>query len=295
MIWEGISEFVAVSEHESFTAAAKQLGISTAQVSRQVSALEDRLSIKLLYRTTRKVSLTESGNVYYQHCRTVLDGLDEAERAISHLDEKPRGKIRITVPVTYGEEKIVPLINDFALQYPQLEVIIHLSNTTVDLVDEGYDLAIRLGHLNDSSMMAKKLASRTRYVCASPAYINSYGMPYSLSELDKHNCLIASSDIWRFQQAGKIKAIQVSGSIRCNSGYGILDAALKGTGIIQLPDHYVQTHIDAGRLITMLDKFYEPEEGVWALYPHNRYLSPKIRLLVSYLSEHLPADNSLNR
>lgn len=285
MIWEGISEFVAVAETMSFTAAAKQLGISTAQVSRQVSALEDRLSIKLLYRTTRKVSLTESGSVYFQHCRTVLDGLDDAERAVSNLNNKPRGIIRITAPVTYGEEKIVPLINDFSRLYPELEIIFNLTNKTMDLVEEGYDLAIRLGHLSDSSMMAKKLSRRIRHVCASPNYIEAYGVPYSLSELDKHNCLIGTTDMWRFQVSGKMKSIRISGNIRCNSGYGIMDAALKGVGIIQLPDHYVQRHIDTGQLITMLDKFREPEEGVWALYPHNRHLSPKIRLLVDYLSE----------
>lgn len=287
MIWEGISEFVAVSEAESFTAAAKQLGISTAQVSRQVSALEDRLSIKLLYRTTRKVSLTESGSIYYQHCRTVLDGLIDAERAIANLDSKPRGKIRITAPVTYGEEKIIPLVNDFLIQYPELEITIDLSNQTLDLVDGGYDLAIRLGHLKDSSMMAKKLASRTLHVCAASTYLDTYGIPHSLSELDKHNCLVSSSDVWRFQVSGKVKNIRVSGNLLCNSGYGVMDAALKGIGIIQLPDHYIQQYIDTGQLITLLDKFCEPEEGVWALYPHNRHLSPKIRLLVDYLAKEL--------
>ena len=286
-LWNGVSEFTAVAETESFTAAAKQLAISTAQVSRQVSALEDRLDAKLLYRTTRRVSLTEVGAVYYQHCRHVLDGLEDAERAITNLQSKPRGKIKLTAPVTYGEDSITPLVNDFVKLYPELEVNINLTNKTVDLVDEGYDLAIRLGRLSDSTMMAKKLASRTQYVCASTVYINAYGVPHSLSELESHNCLRGTIDVWRFQVSGKEKNIRVSGNIRCNSGYGLVDAALKGIGIIQLPDYYVQPYIDGGQLITMLDNYREAEEGVWALYPHNRHLSSKIRMLVDFLAEGL--------
>ncbi len=286
-LWDGVSEFSAVAETESFTAAGKQLGISTAQVSRQVSALEDRLDAKLLYRTTRKVSLTEVGDVYYQHCRHVLDGLEDAERAITNLQSKPRGKIKLTAPITYGEDSIIPLVNDFVKLYPELEVNINLTNQAVDLVDEGYDLAIRLGKLKDSTMMAKKLASRTQYVCASADYINIYGVPHSLSELESYNCLRGTIDLWRFQESGKEKNIRVSGNIRCNSGYGLVDAALKGIGIIQLPDYYVQPYIEDGQLITMLDNYREAEEGIWALYPHNRHLSSKIRMLVDFLAEGL--------
>ncbi len=286
-LWDGVSEFTAVAESESFTAAAKHLGISTAQVSRQVSALEERLDAKLLYRTTRKVSLTEVGNVYYHQCRSILDSLEDAERVITNLQSKPRGKIKLTAPVSYGEDSIVPLVNDFVKLYPELEIDINLTNQTVDLVDEGYDLAIRLGRLSDSTMMAKKLAVRTQYVCASAAYINTYGAPHSLSELEKHNCLRGSFDSWRFQVSDKEKNIKVSGNIRCNSGYGLVDAALKGIGVIQLPDYYVQPYIEDKQLITMLDNYREVEQGIWALYPHNRHLSSKIRLLVDFLAEGL--------
>jgi len=282
-LWEGVTEFVAVTETQSFTAAAKRLAISTAQVSRQVSALENRLGEKLFYRTTRKVSLTESGSVYYQHCRRLLDGLEEAERAMSNLHDTPKGLIKITAPVTYGEERIVPLVNDFVLKYPQVEIKIHLSNQTINLVDDGYDLAIRLGKLEDSSMMARKLSQRILYTCASPKYVQTFGIAHSLSELERHNCLLGTLDYWRFQESAKAKNVRVSGNIRCNSGYGLVDAALKGMGIIQLPDFYVQGHIDDGRLISMLYRYREAEEGIWALYPHNRHLSPKIRMLVDFL------------
>nr|WP_317199961.1 LysR family transcriptional regulator [uncultured Psychrobacter sp.] len=296
MRWDGISEFVYVAEYESFTRAAKELGISTAQVSRQISALEKRLSIKLLYRTTRKVTLTEEGRVFYQHCRSVLDGLDAAEQAVSNLQSKPQGTIKLTAPVTYGEQQLLPLVNDFMVQYSDIEVTAFLSNQKIDLVDGGYDLAIRIGKLSDSTMMAKKLSRRTNFVCAAPAYLEKYGTPHALSELSQHNCLLGTRDYWHFidfkkagskKDADKEKNLRVSGTVQYNSGHSLVDAALKGLGIVQLPDYYVQKHLASGALVSLLDNYREPEESIWAVYPHNRHLSPKIRLLVDYLAERL--------
>jgi DNA-binding transcriptional LysR family regulator len=287
MNWQGISEFVYVAEAESFTLAANKLAISTAQVSRQVTALEQRLNVKLLYRTTRKVSLTQEGSVFYQHCRAVLDGLEQAETAITSLQATPQGKIKLTASVTYGEQQILPLVNNFVSKHPDIEIIAQLSNQKIDLVDEGYDLAIRLGKLNDSTLMAKKLAKRTNFVCTAPSYLEKHGTPYTLSELNQHNCLLGTRDYWRFNEGKKDKNIRVSGSVRVNSGYGLVDAALKGLGIVQLPDYYVNEYIEQGRLITLLDHYREPDEGIWAVYPHNRQLSAKIRLLVDYLVEQL--------
>ena len=287
MKWDGITEFVYVAEYESFTRAAKEMAISTAQVSRQVSALEKRLNIKLLYRTTRNVSLTEEGRVYYQHCRSVLDSLDAAEQAVSNLSLKPQGMIRLTAPVTYGEQQLLPLVNDFMVQYGDIEVSAFLSNQNIDLIEGGFDLAIRIGKLSDSTMMAKKLSHRTNFVCASPSYIDQYGMPYSLTELSKHNCLLGTLDYWHFKELGKDRNVRVVGKIRYNSGYSLVDAALKGLGVVQLPDYYVDKHLESGELITLLDNYREPEEGIWAVYPHNRHLSPKIRLLVDYLAKRL--------
>ena len=287
MKWEGISEFVSVAEYESFTRAAKEMAISTAQVSRQVSALEKRLTVKLLYRTTRKVSLTEEGRIFYQHCRAVLDGLDAAEQAVTHLQSKPQGRIKLTAPVTYGEQQLLPLVNDFMVQYRDIEVTAFLSNQKFDLLEGGYDLAIRIGKLQDSSMMAKKLSQRTNFVCAAPAYIAQYGIPHTLTELNHHNCLLGTLDYWHFKEAGKERNIRVTGSVRYNSGYSLVDAALKGLGMVQLPDYYVQGYLEKGELVSVLDSYREPEEGIWAIYPHNRQLSPKIRLLVDYLAAHL--------
>ncbi|MGP4120658.1 LysR family transcriptional regulator [Psychrobacter aquimaris] len=287
MRWEGISEFVCVAEYESFTRAARTLGISTAQVSRQISALEERLNIKLLYRTTRKVSLTEEGRVFYQHCRSVLDGLDAAEQAVSNLQSKPQGRIKLTAPVTYGEQQLLPLINDFMMQYRDIEVTAFLSNQQIDLIEGGYDLAIRIGKLRDSTMMAKNLSLRTNFVCATPAYLHQYGMPRTLDDLSQHNCLLGTRDYWHFVEEGTEKNLRVSGSIQYNSGHSLVDAALKGLGIVQLPDYYVQKYLASGALVSLLDNYREPEESIWAIYPHNRHLSPKVRLLVDYLAERL--------
>jgi len=289
--WSGVSEFVAVAETESFTAAAKRLGISTAQVSRQISALEERLSAKLFYRTTRKVSVTEVGGIYYQHCRQVMDGLADAERAITNLQSTPKGKLKITAPITYGERSVAPLVNDFVTQYPELEVQLVLSNQQIDLIDEGFDLAIRLGQLGDSSMIGKRLATRKQYVCAAPEYLSAFGAPHTLSELDRHNCLSGTLDYWRFQEKGKARNIRVKGNFSCNSGPVLVDAALKGVGIVQLPDYYVQEYINQGQLIELLPNYREPDDAVWALYPQNRHLSPKVRMLVDYLAKELAVNS----
>ena len=285
--WEGVCEFVSVAEQGGFTAAARKLGVSVAQVSRQVAQLEDRLQAKLLLRTTRQVRLTELGDIYYRHCRQLLDNLYEAELAVGRHQAEPQGTLRITAPVSYGESRIAPLVNDFMLRYPQLEVTLTLTNQLLDLVHDGFDLAIRLGHLKDSTLIARKLAERIPYVCASPAYAARNGVPLSLPELAQHSCLVGNSDEWHFTLQGQPHTLRVQGQLHCNSGHALLDAALKGIGIIQLPDYYVYPHLANGELLELFPECRAPAEGIWALYPQNRHLSPKVRLLVDYLAEQL--------
>jgi len=282
-IWDGINEFVCVVETESFTAAAKRLEVSVAHISRQVNQLEDRLGAKLLYRTTRKLRLTEVGEVYYQHARKILDDMQAAERAVMEMEGKPTGKLRITAPVYYGEYFLAPLVNDFLLQYPQLDLELKLTNETVDLVKEGYDLAIRLGTLDSSSLMCRKLARRTQYLCASPAYLAAHGTPQTLADLANHRCLGGSLDHWRFLENGKLRNWRVGSAWSCNSGLALKDAALKGLGIVQLPDYYVQAALAQGSLVSLLESHRLPDDGVWVVYPQNRHLSPKVRLLVDFL------------
>ena len=288
MQWQGISEFVAVAEASNFTQGAKKLLISTAQVSRQVSELEQRLNTKLFYRTTRKVTLTEEGQLFYQQCHSILEGLESAERSLTNLQSSPQGKIKISAPVTYGERHIIPLINQFLIQYPQVEIDVQLSNQRISLIDEGYDLAIRLGQLDDSSLIAKRISTRQHYLCAAPSYLERHGKPDSISDLKQHNCLLGSADFWLFgDKRGSNKKLRVSGNLRCNSGLGLVDAALKGIGIVQLPEYYVSKHIAQGELVVLLNDYQREQEGIWALYPQNKFLANKVRLLIDFLKENL--------
>lgn len=281
--WEGLDEFVAVAECGQFTAAAERLGLSSSQVSRQVARLEERLQARLFYRSTRRVALTEAGQTFLQHCQRLQDAREEALRAVGDLGSEPKGLLRMTCAVAYGERFIVPLVTDFMISHPQLRVDIELSNRNLDLVHEGLDLAIRLGRLQDSRLVATRLAPRRMYLCAAPDYLQHYGRPHSLSELGRHNCLIGSSDTWSFQLDGRETAQRVQGNWRCNSGQAVLDAALRGLGVCQLPDYYVLEHLRSGALVSLLDNQQPPNTAVWALYPQQRHLSPKVRQLVDAL------------
>lgn len=285
--WEGVSEFVSVAEAGTFTKAAKQLGVSVAHVSRQVSALEDRLDAVLFYRTTRRVTLTELGEIYYQRCRPLLEGLEEAEHAISDMQEKAKGRLRLTAPVVYGEVKIAPLLMEALRLYPELDLDIFLTNRQLDLVSEGIDIAIRMGKLDSSTLMSRKLTSRDLITCAAPKYLETFGEPHSLSELQHHSCLLGTLDYWRYRENDTNRNVKVSGRVRCNNGPSLLQAALSGYGIVQLPDYYVSEAIDQGQLVPVLTQFKPEQEGVWAIYPQNRHLSPKVRLIIDYLVEHM--------
>ena len=285
--WEGLDEFVAVAECGQFTAAAERLGLSSSQISRQVARLEERLQTRLFYRSTRKVTLTEAGQTFLQHCQRLQDAREEALRAIGDLAGEPKGLLRMTCAVAYGERFIVPLVNQFMARHPQLRVEIELSNQPLDLLQGGFDLAIRLGRLQDSRLIASRLAPRVMHLCAAPAYLARYGQPHSLSELAGHNCLVGSSDQWSFQQDGRETSLRVQGHWRCTSGDAVLDAALRGFGLCQLPDYYVQPHLRNGTLTDLLPQQRPPHTAVWALYPQQRHLSPKVRLLVALLKEEL--------
>lgn len=287
--WQGVSEFVAVAESESFTEAAKKLNTSVAQVSRRVSALEENLAVKLLLRTTRKVSLTEVGSSYFLQCKQLVEGLEEANLAVSQMQTKPKGRLKITAPVTYGEKYLAPLLHQFLTRYPQLELELILTNQQLDLVEQGMDLAIRLGHLQDSTLIAKRLSERQLYVCATPQYIAHAGEPHTLSELVNHQCLLGSLDYWRFKEQGKERAIRVAGRVKCNSGFALLDAAKQHLGLVQLPDYYVQHALQSGELVEVLSDYRDDKEGIWAVYPLNRNLSLKMRLLIDFLADALPA------
>ena len=285
--WEGVHEFVAVAETGSFTAAARKTGVSVAQVSRRVAALEERLGVKLLHRTTRKVLLTEAGLLYFEHCQDLVNGLELAELAVTRMQSAPKGLVKITAPTTYGEKHLAPLLIKFLERYPQVDLEWTLTNKRLDLIETGIDLAVRLGNLDDSTLTARRLASRQLHVCASPSYLEHHGEPHTLSELKHHHCLIGTIDLWRFKENGRARSLRVSGRFRCNSGNALRSAALQGLGLVQLPDYYVQKDLTEGRLIEVLSGYRSDREGVWALFPKNRNLSPKVRLLIDFLADRL--------
>ncbi|MCL1079107.1 LysR family transcriptional regulator [Parashewanella spongiae] len=285
--WEGVIEFVAVAQTSSFSLAANKLDVSVVKVSRKVSTLENKLAVKLLHRTTRKVSLTDAGRLYYQQCKTLVEGLEQAELAVTQMQQHPTGLLRVTAPVTYGEQFIGPLLNQFLCAYPQLDIDFILTNQQLDLLDNGIDIAIRLGNLMDSSMMAKRLSSRQLYVCASPDYLNRYGEPHTLSEIIKHQCLVGSIPHWRFKERNQQRNLRISGRMSCSSGVTLLDAAKKGLGLVQLPDYYVNDALISGELVEVLSQYRDDKEGVWALYPQNRMLSNKVKVLIEFLGQHL--------
>ncbi|KAA0684231.1 LysR family transcriptional regulator [Roseomonas genomospecies 6] len=285
--WDGIDEFVAVADCGGFSRAAERLRISSSQVSRQVARLEDRLQARLFYRTTRSVTLTEAGRSLLAHCRRLIEERDEALLAVSDLQAEPKGLLRLTCAVAYGERFVVPLVNGFLERHPQLRVEIELTNRRLDLVHEGVDLAVRLGRLMDSSLVATRIAPRVMHLCAAPSYLERRGTPRTLADLAEHECLTGTADTWSLDEGGQEWLFRPQGRWRCNSGTAVLDAALRGFGLCQLPDYYVMEHLTAGRLVSLLEAHRPPNTAVWAVYPPQRHLSPKVRLLIRHLKEGL--------
>lgn len=288
--WTGVTEFVAVVQSQSFTKAAASLNYSVVQVSRAVAALEERLQVKLLNRTTRRVSLTEAGQTFYSRCEPIIDLLSDAEDAVANLQHKPAGLLTVTAPVAYGETFIAPLLTAFLQAYPQISISLMLTNDLLDLRESNVDVAIRLGHLNDSTLIARRLTDRIVHTCASPAYLAQHGTPAAIKDLREHSCLVGTMDFWRFQVAGKPQTIRLSGKIRCNSGRVLLEQATQGLGIVQLPDYYVRPLIDDGHLTEVLKAHRMPAEGIWAVVTEHKKMSTKVRIFIDYLRQQLAAD-----
>lgn len=285
--WDRIEAFIEVVRLGTFSAAARHLKVSNSHVSRLVGQLENQLGTQLLYRTTRQIRLTDAGALYYEHCHHLFDGFREAEAAINDLQRQPKGILKLTSATTFGERFVAPLVNDFQRLYPQLEVHMHFTNRQVELIDEGYDIAIRMGVLKDSTLIARRLCERSEYVVGSKEYFSQAPQPHSLAELGKHRCLLGSRDYWLFDVQGTRREVRVTGRWQGNSGPALLDAALKGLGLAQLPDYYVEPYLQSGDLISVLDTFQHTDTAVWAVYPRHRHLSPKVRLLVDHLVAHI--------
>ncbi len=281
--------FTCVIDEESFSGAARTLGVSKSYVSKQISKLEDRLGVQLLQRTTRTMTMTDVGRAFYDRAKSILDELDAAELAVSNLHSSPRGTLRMSVPMSFGVRHVAPAIARFMIEYPDLEVDISFVDRTVDLVDEGFDMAVRIGQLEDSSLVARKLAPMRQVLVASPDYIARRGEPRTPEDLRKHACLIytyqRTGSTWRFTRGGEDVSIKVSGPMRANNGDALLEAARAGLGVAILPDFFVSHDLRDGTLVEILPDHDCGRSAIWALYPPNRHLSTKVRFVVDYLAE----------
>jgi len=294
-----ILAFTAVVEHGGFTQAAEVLGVTKSAVSKQVARLEDRLHAQLLNRTTRRISTTEVGRAFYDRCSRIVADLDDAERAVQDLQAKPRGLLRINAPMSFGRLYLGDAIAEFMSMYPELAVEMDLSDRLVDVVDEGYDVVIRITRLPDSTLIARKLARFARVFCASPGYWEKHGKPHHPGELIHHNCLmysyLSTGDEWAFDGAEGHLSVKVSGSLSANNGEVLLSAAIAGQGVLNTPLFIAADALRDGRLETTLEAYDETGAAIYAVYPHNRHLSAKVRLLVDFLAERFGDDPPWHR
>lgn len=286
--WDGIDEVVAVADAGTFVAAAKRLGTSTSHVSRAVARLEQSLGAQFFHRTTRAVSLTDTGRTLVDQFRRLIAERDEAI-AMLDLQGEPQGHLRITCPTALGERFVAPIVRAYVQEYPKLSLELDLSNRVVELVSEGYDLAIRTGTLPDSRLIRTQIAARRSVTCAAPTYLAARGTPQTVDDLDAHECIPATSDVWRYKVDGEPRTIRPRGRWRCSNGAAVFDAAVAGMGLCQLPEFYVSRAIAEGTLVEVLAPFQPDDDPIWAVYPQRRHLLPKVQRIIEKLRRELPA------
>ena len=282
-----IETFVSVASRGSLTAAATAEGVAPGVVSRRLDALEARLGVKLLLRTTRRVTLTFEGSAYLEDCQRILRELGDAEASVSLGGVKARGHLRLSAPAGFGRRHVAPLIMQFLDANPEVTVNLDLSDRLVDLVNEGIDCAIRVGELSDSSLVSIRLAENRRVVVASPAYLEKHGTPRTLADLVGHNCLsLGQQRGWLFRDGGEIVSIKVSGQLECNDGAVLHEWALAGRGLAWRSLWEVDTDLSSGALVPVLDEFAAPPTGIHAVFPQRKYLPLRVRLLIDHLKHH---------
>ncbi len=284
-----IESFVKVAELKSFSAAAARLNTSKSVVSRNVSALEAQLGLRLFHRTTRALTLTEAGSGYLDRVSQILLDLQAADEAVSHLQVAPRGRLKISAPMSFGFLHLAPALADFLAQYHELEIDLAMSDRFVDLVEEGFDLAVRIGALSDSRLIAKRIAPIRKVICASPRYLETHGVPKTPQDLRNHQCLCNSTlptgNEWRFILAdGKSVTVSVKGRVALNNGDALRVAALNDLGFIDMPTFIVGEDLRAGTLVSVLDDYAPQTLALHAVYSHARNLSPKVRAFIDFLS-----------
>lgn len=288
----GLRLFVRVAEAGSFSEAGRQLGVAPSSVSRQINDLEQSLKAQLFQRTTRKLRLTEAGKSYFKEVSRILVDLDEAGLALTQFGEGASGILRINVPASLSRCHIVPIVVAYQKSYPLVEVVLRVTDKTVNLFEDNVDLAVRIGQLKDSSLIARKVGEAPRVVCASPAYLHDRGIPGSPGALSDHNCLIfrahPGSNQWRFQDNKKrIISVQASGSMVADDGESLVAAAVAGHGVILVPGWLVGRELDSGDLQQILKEFHvvPGTTPLYAIYPQQKHLPLKVRTFIDFMTE----------
>ncbi|OYU40056.1 MAG: transcriptional regulator [Pseudorhodobacter sp. PARRP1] len=280
--------FVTVLETGSFAAAAQRLGTSSGQASKLVARLESDLGVRLLHRTTRALSATEAGQVYFERLRNLIDEFDALDTETRNAALLPRGKIRLSAPLSFGTIRLAPLLAEFAKAHPDIALEVQFSDRLANLVDEGFDMAVRVGKPRDTTLIARKLCHAQLIVAAAPAYLATHGTPQTPQDLTAHNCLIDTNyrdpNRWTFAQN---QSVAVAGRLTFSNASACMIAAEAGLGIAASPDFVLADSLANGRLVRLLTRFEEPPMTVFALYPSGRHLALKIRVLIDFLAQHL--------
>ncbi|MGH8766075.1 MAG: LysR family transcriptional regulator [Burkholderiales bacterium] len=288
----GMVVFTKVVQAGSLSAAGRELGVSTAVVSRTLAALEAHLGVRLINRTTRRLHLTDEGASYYETCLRILAEIDEADAAVTSRRVEPQGVLKVALPASFGNQHIAPLIPRFAQRYPKVELALSLSDRSINLIEEGFDLAVRIAELKDSSLAARKLAPNRRIVCASPAYLREHGEPKTPQDLAKHNCLLSNWEqglamTWEYKNpVGKRGTVRVTGRYACDNWEVLRDWAVAGLGVALKSTWDVRKQIEDGSLVLLLPGYdFGTDVGIYAVYPHRRHLPAKTRAFIDFLAE----------
>lgn len=288
--FESIRAFAQVVVSGGFAAAARDMGLSRSGVNKLVIGLENELGVQLLHRSTRVVTPTETGLAFYDRCVEILASLEEAERAIMQLHEEPRGRLRVNAPMSFGTMYLSPALTDFIMQYPDLQVQLTLNDRFIDPIEEGFDVTVRIARLQETaSLIVQPLVPAQQVLCAAPSYLEVRGIPAHPDALRHHSCLhygqLAVEDQWTLIGADREYTISVNGVLCSNNGEVLKDAAVRGLGITLLPRFIVGEELQQGRLQIVLPDYHSPELSIYVIYPVNRHLSTKVRLLVDFLQE----------
>lgn len=281
--------FAAVMDTGSFAAAAARLGTSSGQASKLVSRLEAELGVRLLNRTTRALSPTEAGQAYHDRLRPLLEEFDNLDLSIRNVSQAPKGRLRLTAPLTFGALELAPALNEFAARFPEIELDVSFSDRLVNLVDDGFDLAVRIGRPEDSSLISRRLCHVRIVVVGAPAYLERHEEPATPEDLARHECIIDTNfrepDRWPFEHAGTALAVRVHGRIRYSNAEACLRAAEAGLGLACVPAFVAGDAIRSGSVKRLLVAHETEPYGVHALYPHSRHLAAKVRVLLTFLAD----------